>query len=89
MAYTINTKYEMKAKVQTIIGGKVRNHRGFVDAETWISGKIDFLMNIYKFDSCDVERNGNVYIVRCHRDAGKAGTRGKEMNVTHVVTLVD
>lgn len=90
MKYTVNTKYEMKAKVQTICAdGKVINHRGFVDAETWISGKIDFLMKIYKFDSCDVERNGNVFIVRCHRDAGKAGTRGKEMNVTHVVTLVD
>ena len=80
----------MKAKVQTLCeNGKVINHRGFVDAETWISGKIDFLKNIYKFDSCDVERNGDVFTVRCHRDAGKPGTRGGRRDVTFVVTLVN
>lgn len=51
MAYVIKTNYAMKAKVQTLTdNGKVINHRGFVDAETWLPGKIDFLMNIYKFD---------------------------------------
>ena len=90
MAYVINTKYAMKAKVQTLYpNGKVVNHRGFVDAETWIPGKVDFLMNIYKFDTCDVERTGNVFTIRCHRNAGKPGTRGGAMDITHVVTLVD
>lgn len=80
----------MKAKVQTILeNGKIRNHRGFVDAETWIPGKIDFLMNIYKFDDYTVERNGNVYTIRAWRKAGKPGTRGKAMNVTHIVTVVE
>ena len=80
----------MKAKVQTLCdNGKVINHRGFVDAETWIGRKIDFLTNIYKFDSCDVERNGDVFTVRCHRGAGKPGTRGGRKDVTFVVTLVD
>ena len=36
----------MKAKVTTIANGKVTNHRGFVDAETWIPGKVEFLKNI-------------------------------------------
>ena len=89
MAYVINTKYAMKAKVQTIMGNKVINHRGFVDAETWIPGKIDFLKNVYKFDTCDVERNENVFTIRCHRDAGKPGTKGKAMDVTHIVTVIE
>lgn len=79
----------MKAKVQTIVGGKVINHRGFVDAETWISGKIDFLMTIYKFDDYELTRDGNVYTLRAWRKAGKPGTRGKAMNVTHVITVVE
>ena len=89
MAYVIKTNYAMKAKVQTLVGDKVINHRGFVDAETWISGKIDFLMNIYKFDDYELTRNGNVFTLRAWRKAGKPGTRGKAMNVTHVITLVD
>ena len=89
MAYVIKTNYAMKAKVQTIVGGKVINHRGFVDAETWIPGKIDFLMKIYKFDDYELTRNGDVFTLRAWRKAGKPGTRGKAMNVTHVITLVD
>lgn len=89
MAYVIKTNYAMKAKVQTLVGDKVINHRGFVDAETWISGKIDFLMNIYKFDDYELTRNGDVFTLRAWRKAGKPGTRGKAMNVTHVITLVD
>ena len=80
----------MKAKVQTLTeNGKVINHRGFVDAETWLSGKINFLMNIYKFDDYELTRDGDVFTLRAWRRAGKPGTRGKAMNVTHVVTLVD
>lgn len=80
----------MKAKVATLMdNGKVINHRGFVDAETWITGKINFLMTIYKFDTCDVDRTGDVFTVRCHRDANKPGTRGKSMDITFVLTLVD
>lgn len=89
MAYVIKTNYALKAKVQTLVGDKVINHRGFVDAETWISGKIDFLMNIYKFDDYELTRNGDVFTLRAWRKAGKPGTRGKAMNVTHVITLVD
>ena len=89
MKYVITTKYAMKAKVTTIANGKVTNHRGFVDAETWIPGKIEFLKNIYKFDNCTVERTDTGFIVRCTRSAGIAGTRGKAMNVTHILTLVD
>lgn len=89
MAYVIKTNYAMKAKVQTLVGDKVINHRGFVDAETWIPGKIDFLMNIYKFDDYELTRNGDVFTLRAWRKAGKPGTRGKAMNVTHVITLVD
>ena len=89
MAYVIKTNYAMKAKVQTLVGDKVINHRGFVDAETWISGKIDFLMNIYKFDDYELTSNGDVFTLRAWRKAGKPGTRGKAMNVTHVITLVD
>lgn len=89
MAYVIKTNYAMKAKVQTLVGDKVINHRGFVDAETWIPGKIDFLMNIYKFDDYELTRDGDVFTLRAWRKAGKPGTRGKAMNVTHVITLVD
>ena len=88
MAYRINTVYGMKAKLQSIQNGKVTNHRGFVDAETWIGQKIDFLTNIYKFDSCEVERNGDVFTVRCHRNAGKPRTRGGSKDITFVLTLV-
>ena len=79
----------MKAKLQSIQNGKLTNHRGFVDAETWIGRKIDFLTTYYKFDSCDVDRNGDVFTVRCHRDAHKPGTRGNAMDVTFILTLVD
>lgn len=79
----------MKAKVQTIVGGKFINHRGFVDAETWISGKIDFLMKIYKFDDYELTRNGDVFTLHAWRKAGKPGTRGKAMDVTHIVTVVE
>ena len=79
----------MKAKVTTITDRKVTNHRGFVDAETWIPGTINFLTNIYKFDDCKVEKTETGYILRCKRSAGIPGTRGKAMNVTHIVTLVD
>ena len=80
----------MKAKVQTLTdNGKVINHRGFVDAETWLPGKINNLMNIYKFGDYELTRDGNVFTLRAWRRAGKPGTRGKAMNVTHVVTLVD
>lgn len=79
----------MKAKVQTLVGDKVINHRGFVDAETWISGKIDFLMNIYKFDDYELTRNGDVFTLHAWRKAGKPGTRGKAMDVTHIVTVVE
>ena len=79
----------MKAKVQTIVGGKVINHRGFVDAETWISGKIDFLMKIYKVDDYELTRNGDVFTLHAWRKAGKPGTRGKAMDVTHIVTVVE
>lgn len=89
MAYAINTKYAMKAKVQTIRNGKVVNHRGFVDAETWIANKIDFLMGIYKFDDYNLDRNGDVFTLRAWRQAGKPGTRGKAMEVTYVITIVE
>ena len=89
MAYTINTKYAMKSKVQTIYNGKVTNHRGFVDAETWISQRITFLMDICKFDDYDLDRNGDVFTLRAHRSAGKPGTRGKAMDVTHIITVVE
>ena len=89
MAYVIKTNYAMKAKVQTLVGDKVINHRGFVDAETWISGKIDFLMNIYKFDDYELTRNGDVFTLHAWRKAGKPGTRGKAMDVTHIVTVVE
>ena len=80
----------MKAKVSTLMdNGKVINHRGFVDAETWIAGKINFLMTIYKFDDYELTRTGNVFTLRAWRKAGKPGTRGKAMNVTHVVTVVE
>lgn len=89
MAYTIKTHYAKKAKVQTITGNKVINHRGFVDAETWIPGKIDFLMNIYKFDDYELTRNGDVFTLRAWRKAGKPGTKGKAMEVTHIITVVE
>lgn len=89
MAYTIKTRYAKKAKVQTITGNKVINHRGFVDAETWIPGKIDFLMNIYKFDDYELTRNGDVFTLHAWRKAGKPGTKGKAMEVTHIITVVE
>lgn len=89
MAYVINTKYAMKAKVQTINNGKVINHRGFVDAAKWIDERITFLMSIYKFDDYNLSVTGNVYVLSAWRKGGKPGTNGKEMNVTHFVTLVD
>ena len=79
----------MKAKVQTITNGKVINHRGFVDAAVWIDGKINFLMNVYKFDDYKVTVTGNIYRLCAWRKAGKPGTNGKAMQVTHIVTLVD
>lgn len=79
----------MKAKVQTIYNGKVRNHRGFVDAETWIPQRITFLMDICKFDDYELTRDGDVFTLRGWRSAGKPGTRGKAMSVTHVVTVVE
>ncbi len=80
----------MKAKVQTIMeNGKVINHRGFVDAAKWIDGKINFLLTVYKFDDYDLTHIDNVYILRAWRKAGKPGTRGKAMKVTHVVTVVE
>lgn len=89
MSYTIKTSYAMKAKVQTIVKGKVINHRGFVDAETWIPGKIDFLMTVYKFDDYELTRSGNVFTLRAWRKAGKPGTRGEAMEVIHIVTVVE
>lgn len=89
MAYTIKTKFAKKAKIQTISNGKTINHRGFVDAETWIHGKINFLMNIYKFDGYELTSDGNVFTLRAWRNAGKPGTRGNAMNVTHVITVVE
>lgn len=79
----------MKAKVQTIIGGKVRNHRGFVDAAQWINDRINFLMNIYKFDGYNVSVIGKEYRLVAWRKAGKPGTKGKAMDVTHIVTVVE
>ncbi len=80
----------MKAKVSTLMeNGKVINHRGFVDAETWIPGKINFLMTVYKFDDYELTRNGDVFTLRAWRNAGKPGTRGKAMSVTHVITVVE
>lgn len=80
----------MKAKVQTITdAGKVINHRGFVDAATWIDGKINFLLTVYKFDDYKVTVTGNVYRLVAWRNAGKPGTNGKAMSVTHVVTVVE
>ena len=80
----------MKAKVQTITAdGKIINHRGFVDAAEWIDSKINFLLNIYKFDDYKVTITGNVYRLSAWRKAGKPGTNGKAMTVTHIVTLVD
>lgn len=89
MAFKINTNFAMKAKVATIIDGKVRNHRGFVDAGTWISQRITFLMDICKCDDYDLTRDRDVFTLRAHRSAGKPGTRGKSIDVTHVITLVD
>ena len=89
MAYTIKTNYAMKAKVQTIIGDKVINHRGFVDAETWLPGYIDFLMKIYKFDDYELTRNENVFTLHAWRKAGKPGTRGKAMDVKKILTVVE
>ena len=78
----------MKAQVITIANGKTTKHRGFVDAETWIPGIIEFLTNIYKFDDCKVEKTETGYILRCNRSAGIPGTRGKAMSVTHIVNIV-
>lgn len=89
MAYAINTKYEMKAKVQTIAGAKVINHRGFVDAAKWLQQRIDFLLRVCKFDDYQVTVIGNVYRLNAWRKADKPGTRGKLQTITHVVTLVD
>ena len=80
----------MKAKVQTILGnGKVINHRGYVDAPKWIDEKINFLLSIYKFDDYMVFVEGKVYRLCAWRKAGKPGTNGREMNVTHIVTVVE
>lgn len=79
----------MKAKVQTIIGGKVRNHRGFVDAAKWIDERINFLLTICKFDDYKVAVIGNEYRLVAWRRAGKPGTNGKAMDVTHIVTIVE
>lgn len=90
MEYTINTKYEMKAKVSTLKdNGKVINHRGFVDAAKWIDERINFLLTVYKFDDYKVTVTGNVYRLVAWRNAGKPGTNGKAMSVTHVVTVVE
>lgn len=79
----------MNAKLQTLENGKVINHRGLVDAETWISRRIDFLTNIYKFDTFEVERCEDVFTLRCHRNANKPNTRGGAKDVTFVLTIVD
>lgn len=86
----INTKYAMKAKVSTLMdNGKVINHRGFVDAAKWIDERINFLLTIYKFDDYKVTVTGNVYRLVAWRNAGKPGTNGKAMSVTHVITVVE
>ena len=80
----------MKARVQTITkNGKVINHRGFVDAAQWIDGKINFLLTICKFDDYELTRNGDVFTLRAWRKAGKPGTKGKAMEVTHIITVVE
>ena len=80
----------MKAKVQTILeNGKVINHRGFVDAETWIDGKINFLLNVYKFDDYELTVTETGYRLNAWRKAGKPGTNGKAMTITHVITVVE
>lgn len=78
----------MKAKVQSIIGDKVINHRGFVDAETWLPEYIDFLLNVYKFDDYELTRDGDVFTLHAWRKAGKAGTRGKAMDIKKIITIV-
>lgn len=90
MAYTVKTNYAMKAKVQTLKeNGQVINHRGFVDAEYWLTQRVVFIMDICKFDDYELTRDGDVFTLRAWRRAGKPGTRGKAMKITHVVTLVD
>lgn len=80
----------MKAKVSTLMdNGKVINHRGFVDAAKWIDERINFLLTIYKFDDYKVTVTGNVYRLVAWRNAGKPGTNGKAMSVTHVITVVE
>lgn len=89
MAYTIKTHYAEKAKVQTISNGKVINHRGFVEAQDWLTSRVMYLMDICKFDDYTLDHTDNVYVLRAYRSAGKPGTRGKAMNVTYVVTVVE
>lgn len=79
----------MKAKVQTITGGKIRNHRGFVNEETWIPERITFLLDICKCDSYELTRNENVFTLKAWRREGKPGTRGKAIEVTHIITVVE
>lgn len=82
--------HAMKAKVATLMdNGKVINHRGFVDAAKWIDERINFLLTIYKFDDYKVTVTGNVYRLVAWRNAGKPGTNGKAMSVTHVITVVE
>lgn len=76
----------MKAKVQTIIDGKVRNHRGFFDAKTWINQRIIFLMDICRCDGYKLTQNGDVFTLKAWRKAGK---RGKAIDVTHIITVIE
>lgn len=82
----------MNAKLTTIYNGKTVNHRGTVEAETWVSRKIDFLRDVYKFDDFDFTRygengSGDVYVLKCTRNGGKPRTRGAK-EVTFILTII-
>ena len=81
----------MKAKLTTIDkNGKVTNHRGTVDPETWAPRKIDFLEKIYKFDNITFSNPApGSWTLDAYRSKGIPGTNGKEMEVHFILTQVD
>lgn len=75
----------MEAKVQSVEGTKVINHRYTVDPETWVPNKINFLKEFYSFDLCIVERNDDKITISCHRNRKP---RMKEMDITFILTII-
>ena len=77
----------MKAKGLSIYKGITRKWRDTIeDVENWINGRRTFLLDLNKFDTYDVTREGNTITINAHRDAKG---RMKESDVTYILTIIE